>query len=195
MKINDFAERYYSIPEEARNTNDWYPVLNNFVEWTLLNFRNIKGEYDDKYQIAWIGATKAIHSFDISKGIKFTTFATRCITNELLTYRRKYNRYILEKENTDGKKFDQVSFDENVKDKENMVVSEVIGDEDPNFNNIDIMDKIEQLRKMCTPHQNMILDELMADKKVKDIVAEHNLDSGNVSRARKMIRKKYEQLV
>lgn len=46
-------------------------------------------DYDDLVSIGTIGLIKAAANFDDSKGIKFATFATTCINNEILMHFRK----------------------------------------------------------------------------------------------------------
>lgn len=47
---------------------------------------------DDLTSVGTIGLMKAASSFDGEKNIKFATFASRCIENEILMYLRKVNR-------------------------------------------------------------------------------------------------------
>ncbi|OMD29166.1 hypothetical protein BJP48_18930 [Paenibacillus odorifer] len=51
-------------------------------------------EYLELFQEGSIGLIKAARSFDEAKGFKFSTYASRCITNELLVYLRKGRRSI-----------------------------------------------------------------------------------------------------
>lgn len=51
-------------------------------------FYNI-GSIDDLVSIGTIGLIKAANNFDLDKKIKFATYATTCITNEILMYARK----------------------------------------------------------------------------------------------------------
>lgn len=46
-------------------------------------------EFNDFFSIGNIGLIKAAHTFDESKNIKFSTYSSRCITNEILMYLRK----------------------------------------------------------------------------------------------------------
>ena len=57
-------------------------------------FYNVTNEFptmdsDDLFSIGTFGLTKAVETFDISKGIKFATYASRVITNEILMALRK----------------------------------------------------------------------------------------------------------
>lgn len=46
-------------------------------------------EYDDLQSMAFEGLVKASATFDESKGVKFATYAARCMENEIIMYLRK----------------------------------------------------------------------------------------------------------
>lgn len=50
-------------------------------------------EYKDIVSIGTIGLVKAAITFDSSKKIKFSSYASRCINNEIFQYYRKANKY------------------------------------------------------------------------------------------------------
>lgn len=56
----------------------------------FLSFSNIK---EDLFQCGYLGLWKACKKFDDSKS-KFTTFACRCIKNEMMQFINKENKYI-----------------------------------------------------------------------------------------------------
>lgn len=49
-------------------------------------------EFDDLAQIGMIGLLMAVRTFDKSKGKKFSTYASRCIQNEIFMYFRKMKK-------------------------------------------------------------------------------------------------------
>ena len=49
-------------------------------------------ESDDLFSIGTIGLIKSVDKFDISKKLRFSTFAGPCIENEILIYLRSYNK-------------------------------------------------------------------------------------------------------
>lgn len=55
-------------------------------------FKNLSIEFDDMFSIGSIGLIKAVDNFDISKKLRFSTFAARCIENEILLYVRKHRK-------------------------------------------------------------------------------------------------------
>ena len=74
---------------------------------------------DDLTGIGTIGLIKASTSFDGEKNIKFATFASRCIENEILMYLRKSN-----KAKTEVSLDDPLSTD---KDGNELVLADIIG--------------------------------------------------------------------
>ena len=67
-------------------------VLHNlrFVVHEVLHvFNNTGYEYDELISIGNIGLIRAVETFDVSKNFKFTTYAKRCIDNEILMFLRK----------------------------------------------------------------------------------------------------------
>jgi RNA polymerase sporulation-specific sigma factor len=77
----------------------------------FLSLRKIKkyyaqtGEQDDLISIGTIGLIKGISSFDSGKGARLSTYAARCIENEILMYfrgRRKQSQEISLSETIEG---------------------------------------------------------------------------------------------
>ena len=50
-------------------------------------------EFDELISEGTVGLVKAANTYDESKGIKFATYACRCITNEILMFLRKAKKY------------------------------------------------------------------------------------------------------
>lgn len=74
-------------------------AFNKLVEHNLRLVIYIASQYkheniepEDMIGVGNMGLTKAVMKFDVSKGYKFATFATRCINNEILMLFRKYKR-------------------------------------------------------------------------------------------------------
>jgi RNA polymerase sporulation-specific sigma factor len=69
-------------------------------------------EIDDLISVGCIGLIKAVDTYDITKGVTLCTYASKCITNEILMYLNKENRYLNNIEpdsyidiNEDGKEY------------------------------------------------------------------------------------------
>lgn len=80
--------------EDIRNGNQ--DARNKLVERNLklvkhivAKFYNIEIDYDDLFSIGSYGLLKASRTFDVDKDIKFATYASTCITNEILMVTRK----------------------------------------------------------------------------------------------------------
>ena len=69
-------------------------ILNDKLNYHVARkYLNSGEDVEDLAGIARIGMIKAIKSFDPSKGVKFSTYATRCMTNEILMYFRKEKKH------------------------------------------------------------------------------------------------------
>jgi len=56
-------------------------------------FSNVPYEKCDLVSVGIIGLIKAVDNFDIEKNFKFSTFASRCIENEILMFIRKMSKH------------------------------------------------------------------------------------------------------
>ena len=56
-------------------------------------FSNVEYDKKDLVSIGNIGLLKAIDTFDISKGFEFSTYAMKCIDNEILMFLRKIKKH------------------------------------------------------------------------------------------------------
>ena len=69
-------------------------ILNDKLNYHIARkYLNSGEDVEDLAGIARIGMIKAIKSFDPSNGVKFSTYATRCMTNEILMYFRKEKKH------------------------------------------------------------------------------------------------------
>lgn len=64
------------------------------VLYTVSNhFQTVNYDKKDLFQIGVIGLMKAVDTYDVSKNIKFNTYAIRCIDNEIRMFLRKLKKY------------------------------------------------------------------------------------------------------
>lgn len=67
-------------------------IDNHNLVYHVLKKMNLYNQLDEYYDIAIIGLIKAAKGYDETKKIKFTTFASTCIKNELLCYLRFHKK-------------------------------------------------------------------------------------------------------
>lgn len=84
-------------------------------------YENEYNSLDDLASIGRNGLIKAIKSFDVDKAVKFATYATRCITNEIFMYFRK------DKKHHKNMSMDEVIFTS--KDGSDIKLEDMIADE------------------------------------------------------------------
>lgn len=111
------------------------------------------GEQDDLISIGTIGLIKAIDTFDISKGIRLSSYAARCIENEVLMYFRSAK-----------KNAQNISINEPIdtdKDGNALTLMDMMASEDDILENLDGKIKTEQLQKYIkealTPREQAII--------------------------------------
>ena len=86
--IDDFAKGYFAKPIGERDINEMYKVIDNYVRKTANSYLNVDC-FDEVYQTAWIGAMKAVKSYDPIKKASFKTYLSVVMKNEILCVRRK----------------------------------------------------------------------------------------------------------
>lgn len=59
------------------------------VKYIANRFDNTRVEREDLISIGTIGLIKAVNTFDMNRNIRLSTYAARCIENEILMYLRK----------------------------------------------------------------------------------------------------------
>lgn len=111
------------------------------------------GEQDDLISIGTIGLIKAIDTFDSSKGIRLSSYAARCIENEVLMYFRSAK-----------KNAQNISINEPIdtdKDGNALTLMDMMASEDDILENLDGKIKTEQLQKYIkealTPREQSII--------------------------------------
>ena len=111
-------------------------------------------DQDDLVSIGTIGLIKAVNTFDSTKGIRLSSYAARCIENEVLMYFRN------------GRKSAQdVSMDEPIDtDKEGnaLTLMDIMSTEDSIVEDLDIKIKAEKLRhyiiEVLSPRERLIIE-------------------------------------
>lgn len=110
-------------------------------------------EQDDLISIGTIGLIKAVNTFDGSKGIRLSSYAARCIENEVLMYFR-----------SSKKSSQDISINEPIdtdKDGNALTLMDIMATEDNILENIDCKIKSEQLKhyidEVLSPRERTII--------------------------------------
>ena len=112
------------------------------------------GEADDFISVGTIGLIKAINSFDIDKGNQLSTYASRCIENEILMLIRATKKH------KDVSSLDErLGFD---KDGNDIILSEVLEDKETDVieqteNSILMQKLVEISKRELTPREYEII--------------------------------------
>ncbi len=129
-------------------------------------------DQDDLVSIGTIGLIKAIDSFDLSKGIRLSSYAARCIENEVLMFFRNSK-----------KNAQDVSMNEPIdtdKDGNALVLMDVMSIEDCIIDELDTKIKSEKLLSY--------MDEVLSDREKRVILLRYGLD-GNQQLAQREVAK------
>ena len=91
-EFEDNFRKFKSGDMEARNI-----LINHNIRLVLYriinNFRNFNVDRKELLASGLIGLIKGIDSYDLSRNIKFTTYASICIDNEILMFLRKEKKH------------------------------------------------------------------------------------------------------
>lgn len=159
-------------------------VLNNTgTVGFILKSLNLNPIDDDLFSVGLIGLVKAINTFNPDKGVKFTTYATPVIRNEILmTFRKK--RIV-----------PAFSFDEpyQLENGDLVNLSEVIADS-RKFEEEVIADmQMEQIFSNLSDREKKIISLSMDRKTQREIAENCGISQAQVSRIIKSIYKKWRE--
>lgn len=111
-------------------------------------------DQDDLISIGTIGLIKAVNTFDSSKGIRLSSYAARCIENEVLMFFR-----------SSKKTAQDISINEPIdtdKDGNALTLMDVMATEDNILDNLDCKIKSEQLKRyiheVLSPREQTIIE-------------------------------------
>lgn len=152
-----------------------------------MGYNQSMSEYEDLVSEGRIGLMKAIRKFDSTRDIKFATWATPCITNEIFMYLRKNKKH-------NG----VISLEEPTADK--LCVGDLIEDERAYF--VEEVEESEEYAKLIYYILNYLPTKLkccilysMAEKKQNEIAEILNLSQSYVSRIMKKVIKKLKTAI
>ncbi|NLG93455.1 MAG: RNA polymerase sporulation sigma factor SigK [Clostridiales bacterium] len=144
-----------------RMKNGDLEAKNKLIEHNLRLVAHIIKKYyanfndqDDLISIGTIGLIKAVNTFDSSKGIRLSSYAARCIENEVLMFFR-----------SSRKTAQDISITEPIdtdKDGNTLTLIDVMATEDNILENLDCKIKSEQLkryiREVLSPRERLIIE-------------------------------------
>lgn len=158
------------------------------VAYIAKRFENTGISFDDLTSIGTIGLIKSVKTYKLDKNIKFATYASRCIENEILMYIRKNSNRRVE-----------VSIDAPLNadwDGNELLLSDVLGtEEDCVYRNLEITEENKLLKeaisKLNSREQKIISlrfglsgNEEMTQKEVADLLG---ISQSYISRLEKKI--------
>ena len=180
---NEFVSKI-KIDSNARNKLIEHNL--RLVAHIVKKFESKYKDTDDLISIGTIGLIKGIDSYDISKNIKITTYAARCIENEILMYFRSNKKYV-----NDVSLNDYIGVD---KDGNSISLIDVLPDDDLDLttkisNSIDIQLLIKYLDNLKEQEKLIIIKRygLFNSKEYtqKEIAKELGISRSYVSRIEK----------
>lgn len=165
--LSDKEEREYLI----RSANGDIEARNKLVEHNLRLVAHIikkyygtQSEQDDLVSIGTIGLIKAINTFDINKKIKLSSYASRCIENEILMHFRNAK-----------KSAQDISLNETIdtdKDGNPLTLLDIMSVDD------NIIDELDF--KLNSKKLGQFINEELSDRERKIIILRYGLNGNEV---------------
>ena len=186
LSIEEENECVLKMKDDNKYRNKLIEHNLRLVAHIVKKFEGIYKDTDDLISIGTIGLIKGIDSYDSSKNIRITTYAARCIENEILMYFRSNKKY-----GNDVSLNDYIGVD---KDGNSISLIDVIQDEDIDLsvkvsNSIDIEALIKYLDVLKKQEKEIIIKRygLFNSKEYtqKEIAHEMGISRSYVSRIEK----------
>lgn len=157
------------------------------ITFTINKLDLDRAKFEDYYQIGAIGLWKAINAFNEEKGYEFSTFATKCIKNELLQTIRE-----------ESKQIQCISLDTPIGDEGTNTYLDMISDDslNVNFNKKFIIEKmLFFVDNSLTDKQQLYVKERLNQLPFRVIAEKHNDSIHNVQRTVEKAIKKLRKLM
>lgn len=165
-------EKYQNGDEEAKKILISHNL--RLVAHIVKKYSNSTKDADDLISVGAIGLIKAINSYSTSKGTQLSTYAARCIENEILMLFRAQKKH----QGT-------VSLEETLgadSDNTEIVLSDVVADLEP-----DVMEQVES--NILTEKLISIIKNSLTDREYKILVMRYGI-GGTVAYTQKEVAKK-----
>lgn len=134
---------------------------------------------DDLISIGTIGLIKGIDSYKPSKNTKITTYAARCIQNEILMYFRG-----TKKSNNDVSLNDSIGYD---KEGNEINLIDVIKDTSPDITDTvheqEMLEKLSKNLKVLSPREKEIIEKRYGLNNTKELTQKEIAKSMHISRS------------
>lgn len=109
-------------------------IINGNIKliFNLINkyYSNSNYDRDELFSIGVVGLIKAVDTYDINKNYEFSTYASRCICNEILMFFRKKKKYMNDISINDvislGKNDEEISLEGTIKDEKFNMFDDII---------------------------------------------------------------------
>lgn len=160
-------------------------------------FYLVGGEQEDLIQEGSIGVLNAIKNFDPSKNIKFSTFATLCITRQMLTAIKSANR---DKNNILNNAFSLNKLSHTINNEEfelmEMIVdTNSLNPEDIYISNEGVERILGSIDHNLSDFEKEVLTHYLNGKSYADIAKYFDKDKKAIDNALQRIRKKLEKVI
>lgn len=155
----------------------------NLARFVAKKYLSNDMEYEDIESIAFIGLVKAAKSFDKSKGYAFSTYAVRCIENEIKYYFRK-------------KSICAESLDEPIQD--NLILADTIEDKTDTFEEFAMNEALKCALNELDDREKFVVDMLYVKEPPltqQEISRMLNINQSQVSRTLKRALNKIREYV
>ena len=156
------------------------------LAYYIANKSSVPLDAEEKISLALLGLTKAAASYDPDKGIKFTTFATVVMTNELLMGLRREKRH-----------FAIASLDQPLSDEHRGgVLGDLVPDKEQPIREtemiLDFREALERMDRTLTGKERELFNELIRNpgKAQRDYAEMLGCSQSYVSRCLRGIKKK-----
>ncbi len=93
--LKEEEEKEYLIKAKAGDIKARNKLVEHnlrLVAHIIKKYYGVSGDQDDLVSIGTIGLIKAINTYDLNKNIKLSSYASRCIENEILMYFRNQKK-------------------------------------------------------------------------------------------------------
>lgn len=170
------------LTERSEYAKEQLILANKGMVGIILKSLNLPVYDEDLHSIGIIGLIKAVKSYDVEKGFKFSTYATRVIRNEILMSLRKKTVEIA------------FSIDDtvNIKNGESVPFADIISDGTIFEDDVLIRTEIHEILKKLSNRNQKIFIMVLQGKTQCEIAAVTGLSQSYISRIIKGVRRKYE---